>query len=265
MENAEFLPLDLWVGEVYLVHADEYRPGHVDSAYAQGRRVSGLVYVRSGQAIYRFPDRTLRAEEGSLLFLPADCAYTVAAAGAAPFSHYTANFSLLGEVPEPFRSPLFLPLLGESGRAEVLFAACTEAHRSPGADAHFLCKSALYRLLGLLVCAHTSHRQKSGAVSLLAPAVERLRAGERADGETLAALCHLSETHFRRLFTAAYGVSPLRYRNELLVARGKELLAEGTLSVKEVAFALGFSDPGYFSRLFHRIAGIPPEDYRKMF
>ena len=43
----------------------------------------------------------------------------------------------------------------------------------------------------------------------------------------------------------------------------KRLLHFSTLSVKEIAFQLGFADFGYFGRLFKRHTGITPTEYRQ--
>ena len=44
--------------------------------------------------------------------------------------------------------------------------------------------------------------------------------------------------------------------------RAKDLLKNTDLSMKEVAFASGYGDPLYFSRLFRRVNGIPPTRFR---
>jgi AraC family transcriptional activator of pobA len=40
-------------------------------------------------------------------------------------------------------------------------------------------------------------------------------------------------------------------------------LAYTDQSVTTIAYALGYSDPAYFSRVFTRSAGVPPRDFRK--
>lgn len=72
-----------------------------------------------------------------------------------------------------------------------------------------------------------------------------------------------SYAHLCRLFRAEYGVPPLKYVHGLRIDRAKLLLNDTILSVSEIAYRVGFSDPVYFSELFRQITGIPPSEYRK--
>ena len=40
------------------------------------------------------------------------------------------------------------------------------------------------------------------------------------------------------------------------------LLAEKNLSIKEIAFEIGYNDPNYFSRLFKKLEGVSPTEYK---
>ncbi len=68
--------------------------------------------------------------------------------------------------------------------------------------------------------------------------------------------------HVERCFKRHFGSSPERYLAGLRVERAKELLLSSSLNVAEVAEALGFDDPCYFSRLFSRKAGVSPAKFR---
>jgi transcriptional regulator GlxA family with amidase domain len=78
----------------------------------------------------------------------------------------------------------------------------------------------------------------------------------------LAALTDLSEGHFSVLFKKHFGYTLGAFvtRHRLLEAR--RLLVQGRLSVKEVAFQVGFNDPFHFSRLFTRNFGVAPSRLR---
>ena len=47
-----------------------------------------------------------------------------------------------------------------------------------------------------------------------------------------------------------------------LISEAKNLLAGGDLSVSEIAYALGFESPPYFSRLFKKEVGVTPKEFR---
>ena len=46
------------------------------------------------------------------------------------------------------------------------------------------------------------------------------------------------------------------------MAQACQLLREGRLSIKEVSSAVGYTDPNYFSRIFKKIVGQTPSEYR---
>ena len=79
----------------------------------------------------------------------------------------------------------------------------------------------------------------------------------------LAEKFNLSESHFRKLFKGFTGLSPVEYRNGLRIERAKELLSRNTVSVSEVALAVGIEDQFYFSRIFKESEGVSPLRYKK--
>ena len=71
-----------------------------------------------------------------------------------------------------------------------------------------------------------------------------------------------STRHFIRTFKQVMGMAPCEYFNRLCIRRAASMLAMSDMRISEVAAALGFQDPFYFSRLFKRIMKISPEKYR---
>ncbi len=64
-------------------------------------------------------------------------------------------------------------------------------------------------------------------------------------------------------FRKELGVTPIAYLNRYRVHQAKRLLTETDQSITEIARAVGFSDSGYFSRIFRRETGYSPEAYRR--
>ena len=81
--------------------------------------------------------------------------------------------------------------------------------------------------------------------------------------EDLATSVHLSPSRFHALFQQAFGTSPLKFRQNVRLGHAKDHLARGNLTISEIAEKTGFSDPLYFSRLFHKHVGVSPTDYRQ--
>lgn len=68
----------------------------------------------------------------------------------------------------------------------------------------------------------------------------------------------ISASTLQRKFYAHFGMSPKQYLLKLRMNRALDLLLANESSVKDVAFACGFSDEKYFSRAFCKRYGYPP-------
>lgn len=79
----------------------------------------------------------------------------------------------------------------------------------------------------------------------------------------MAASVHLSPSRFAHLFAAQVGTSPARYLEGQRIARARLLLEHTRRPVAEVARAVGFSDPPYFSTRFRQLVGTTPVRYRR--
>jgi transcriptional regulator GlxA family with amidase domain len=75
----------------------------------------------------------------------------------------------------------------------------------------------------------------------------------------------LPERTFKRRFKAATGYAPVDYVQTLRVEEAKQLLEASSDTVDAVAAAVGYEDPTFFRRLFKRMAGISPAQYRQRF
>ncbi len=88
-------------------------------------------------------------------------------------------------------------------------------------------------------------------------------------GETalavLAAQAGLEERTFLRRFRRATGLTTTEYCQRLRVGKARELLQFSTLSVDRVAWEVGYGDPGAFRKVFARIVGLTPGEYRRRF
>ena len=100
---------------------------------------------------------------------------------------------------------------------------------------------------------------------MLFPAIEYIHdhfTGEKLSVEMLSSLCGISSVYFRRLFTVKFGVSPVRYINDLRLSRAKELILSEQYTVEEAARLSGFEDESYFCRFFKKETGMTPSEYR---
>jgi AraC-like DNA-binding protein len=79
----------------------------------------------------------------------------------------------------------------------------------------------------------------------------------------LAAFAKLSVSHFSAIFSQKTGYSPIEYFNHLKIQKACQYLLLSKIPIKDIATNLGIDDPYYFSRMFSKLMGISPNDYRK--
>jgi transcriptional regulator GlxA family with amidase domain len=75
----------------------------------------------------------------------------------------------------------------------------------------------------------------------------------------------LTARTFKRRFAAATGQTPIAYVQRLRVERAKRRLERSGDSIEEISWAVGYEDPASFRRLFKRLTGLTPGDYRRRF
>jgi AraC-like DNA-binding protein len=73
-----------------------------------------------------------------------------------------------------------------------------------------------------------------------------------------------SASRFTQLFTASTRSRPLPFFNRLIVERAKHQLSTTERPVKDVAYALGFRSVSHFSTLFKSVAGVSPQEQRRL-
>ena len=82
------------------------------------------------------------------------------------------------------------------------------------------------------------------------------------DVEKLADVACITKPYLIRLFKREFGIPPVQYINRKKVERAQLLLFTTDKTVKEVAYTMVFSDHSYFIRLFRKVSGITPQEYR---
>ena len=71
-----------------------------------------------------------------------------------------------------------------------------------------------------------------------------------------------SQSHFSTVFKKKTGMSPLSYFNRLKVEHACKLLKTTDLKVNMISYKVGIEDPLYFSRLFSKVMGMSPSEFR---
>jgi AraC-like DNA-binding protein len=97
----------------------------------------------------------------------------------------------------------------------------------------------------------------------LAPAIFFVQQNysQRIYSDAIARLCGLSATYFSRAFKQTFELTFQEFLLRYRVYRACELLDNENVNISEVSYAVGFTDPSYFTRVFRRYIGMAPSAY----
>ena len=79
----------------------------------------------------------------------------------------------------------------------------------------------------------------------------------------LASIMSISSMYFSNLFKSTFNISPKQYILNKRLMESQRLLLESELSIKEIAYAVGFENENYFSEFFSSKVGISALKFRK--
>lgn len=89
--------------------------------------------------------------------------------------------------------------------------------------------------------------------------------GSRISLPVMAARAKLGDRTFLRRFQSATGLTPGQYLQHLRVGKARDLLEQSQLAVDEIAWQVGYGDPGAFRKVFLKLMGLSPGEYRRRF
>ena len=79
--------------------------------------------------------------------------------------------------------------------------------------------------------------------------------------DEVSAACNLDKPYFCRLFKRFGRETPYAMLMRLKMDHAAGLMLRSNMLIKDVALAVGFTDPYHFSRTFKRVRGLPPSDF----
>jgi transcriptional regulator GlxA family with amidase domain len=121
----------------------------------------------------------------------------------------------------------------------------------------------LHRLPGLSPAG--AQERTTDRLARLGPSLQHMAShlGEAMRMEDLADLCHVSPTHFRRIFQKALGESPLKYLTRLRVQMAAALLETTGRTVLDISMEVGYPSISSFNRHFRDLMGMSPRQWRR--
>ena len=210
-----------------------------------------------------FENKSLRIKKGDLVYMPKNSKYESKASVAKCYSYIIVNMEVIDNLKSDivFSNDISIILNASNSFYENIFKEINNAFIIAGMASSIKCKALVYEMLYHLAMDLFKSELAANKYSKIYPGIIYLEENYHQDIKIsdLAEASHLSVSHFRRLFTEYFNMSPIEYINKLKIKKACELLKSGIYTVSETAEKTGFSNIYYFSRLFKDITGVSPK------
>lgn len=216
-----------------------------------------IMYVESGKAMLRFPSKCLDVEKGDLLILSPHEEYVLSSSGTENWRFCAISFYSLA--PLPFSQSVYK--IKDTTKYNEYFDISFKAWQEKSAGYKLIITSIIYNLLFLIL--HENDTKRSSVDPFVTKIENYMQKNynKKLSLRELADFCGYSVSYFKAHFTNTFGVSPMKYLNNMRIERAKELLRTGMYSVGEVAQECGFENLYYFSNVFKKFTGERPSNY----
>lgn len=232
-----------------------------------------MIYCLEGKGRFSASNSESTLTIGDLLIVPAGLSHQYAADPNDPWTIYwthfeglrAADFTLHTGIP---RSDGGYQIHQVGVHAQLIsdFEALMEARNSVQELAsHIYAANQLRQILShiaLLRPTESIKGQRETAELERVHSLMRSHLHEKLDLDTLAAAVNLSKFHFVKRYRELSGTTPINRFIQLKIERACHLLDTTDKEIKEVAYAVGYDDAYYFSRIFRKQLGISPSQYR---
>jgi AraC-like DNA-binding protein len=229
-----------------------------------------VIYCLDGRGWYRAIGQTWHIEKGQVLFVQRDIPHAYGSDGSDPWSIQWAHFR--GDLAQSYLELINITpekpvcTIGVQPSISALFNEAINVMKS-GYSLHHLVKiSSLIQQVLSQIAFLTAYSLPLGSIGLhVGNVIEYMLANitRRCTLDEFAAQACLSRSYFSRQFRKKTGYAPVDYFIRLKMQRACELLETTHMTVGEISRGLGYQDQYYFSRIFKKIVGVHPTQYRE--
>lgn len=221
------------------------------------RMVNGFLYIVHGMGRYTFAEGAFDLQPGALVYLPLGSVHTLEIFDDG-IEFYRIDFNITADNEEVLFCDHPIKMCDSTP------AECIDAIKSLSDECEFNQDNVRKKELMCTIFRTIDANSKSDKNRLL-PAINYLleHLTEKIACSELCKSCNLGSSQFYTLFKEEYGMSPLEYRDKLVIKRASMLLRDGSFSITEISEMLGFESVSYFSRFFKKSRGVSPSQFIK--
>lgn len=223
-------------------------------------------YAKSGKAYYNVNGRSITVSKGNVLFFAMDQDHRAQSDPDDPWSFYSISFSVdfkneyskdfFMNLPNVFRCSDSLKLSSDFSELNRTWTTKPKGYR-------LKCRSLILDIIYIILTDEDRRRFSSAHFERISEIIDMIREDFTKNWSVseLSALSGLSQSHFRLLFKQMTGLTTVQFQNDLRIDKAKDLLLSKSCNVTEAAYAVGFNDVYYFSRLFKKRTGRNPSEF----
>ena len=242
-----------------------------------------IVYVMSGNAVEKVNDGEYEVRRGDLIFINYQSTHTFIPNDDFSYINICFKPETVDSLITPENAFALLQLTAfdelrkenndgmvsffgnERDEVETLLQSMLSEYRSKHSFRRTVLESYMNILLVKILrktAAEPHSAERSGTWQDIADYIDR-NLGEELTLSALAQKCFYNPSYFSRVFKEHFGTSLTEYINKRRMDRAKKLLCEGKLSVEEIAYRVGYPSKSSFYRVFTRLTGTTPAEYKK--
>ena len=229
------------------------------SVNVAARANNSLALRLSGSADFTIGNTRVHSGTNDVFFMPSNCSY---------YAKYTEKNEIISII---FESDLRVGMENFTAenlqKVSLLFQKIYDIWQEKEEGYYFSAVSLLCEIIKELSVQQTRgvKNQTTEAFERAVAYIEEHMLSPDFSVEDAVSVACVSNTYFRKLFVAKYGVTPIEYVVTQRLAYAETLLSTGEYSVGQVAEMSGFHDAKYFSRAIKKAYGVPPSRlYRHM-
>ncbi len=241
-------------------HVISVAPGSARRNTATAPAGQGIVIPLSGSAVFTMDGTPYFLSPGMVLHARPGVCLNKEVVGKEAWRYALVHYRAAGEADVPDLAHFGMPV-EDSPRIAALSGKLSAAADAADSMAALRAKSLFHNLIEELLLSAIRRRDGGGVIGEALSYLHENYAGQFTAAE-LAARFGLSAKRFAAVFQRHTGMTPACYLTGLRIRQSKELLRTSDCPVSRVAEYVGYQDPYYYSRLFKKISGVSPTEFR---